>query len=129
MRKQTVEVSGRPRPANVTSKVVSMYKDKYMMEWMVDSLFSIEECRILYRRALVCTYHPCNIYNSELTFQGISDWTNIILTKKQKSNRFTFTFHDLIMDSEYEVIIQSRNTEGWSKPSHIFKFRTQAEGE
>ena len=64
MRKQTVEVSGRPQPANVTSKVVSMYKDKYMMEWMVDSLFRIEECRILFRRALVSIYQPCNIYFS-----------------------------------------------------------------
>ena len=51
-----VEVSGRPHPANVTSKVVSMYKDKYILEWMVDSLFVIEECRILYRVAGVSVY-------------------------------------------------------------------------
>ena len=52
-----VEVSGRPHPANVTSKVVSMYKDKYILEWMVDSLFVIEECRILYRVAGVSVYN------------------------------------------------------------------------
>ena len=51
-----MEVSGRPNPANVTSKVVSMYKDKYILEWMVDSLFTIEECRILYRVAGVSVY-------------------------------------------------------------------------
>ena len=33
-----------------------MYKDKYILEWMVDSLFAIEECRILYRVAGVSVY-------------------------------------------------------------------------
>ena len=59
------------------------------------------------------------------------DWTNIvptINTKKQKDNIFIFTFHDLSPDSEYEVIIQTRNKEGWADPSHIFKFRTKAKG-
>ena len=40
----------------MTSKVVSMYKDKYILEWMVNSLFAIEECRILYRVAGVSVY-------------------------------------------------------------------------
>jgi hypothetical protein len=56
VKKQSVEVSGQPHPAYVTSKVVSMYKDKYKLEWMVDSLFVIEECRILYRMARVSVY-------------------------------------------------------------------------
>ena len=51
-----MEVYGRPHPANVTSKVVSMYKDKYILEWMVDSLFVIDEYRILYRMAMVGVY-------------------------------------------------------------------------
>ena len=33
-----------------------MYKDKYILEWMVDSLLKIEECRILYRVARVSAY-------------------------------------------------------------------------
>ena len=33
-----------------------MYKDKYILEWMVNSLFVIEECRILYRMASVSVY-------------------------------------------------------------------------
>ena len=32
VKKESVEVSGRPHLANVTSKVVSMYKDKYILE-------------------------------------------------------------------------------------------------
>ena len=49
-------------------------------------------------------------------------------TKQQKDNRHTFTFDDLSPDSEYEVIIQTRNKEGWADPSHIFKFRTKTKG-
>ena len=49
-------------------------------------------------------------------------------TKEQKDNMFTFTFHHLTPDTEYEVIIQTRNREGWADPSTIFKFRTRTEG-
>ena len=105
----------------VTSPMVSMYKDKYNLKWVVDSLLTIEECRILYRAA------------NEMF--GPSDWTNIIPTmntKQEEDNRFTFTgqftFHGLSPDSEYEVIIQTRNKEGWADPSNIFKFSTRMEG-
>ena len=37
-----------------------MYKDKYILEWMVDSLFAIDECRILYRVAGVSVYKSGN---------------------------------------------------------------------
>ena len=70
MKKLSVEVSGRPHPANVTSKVVSMYKDKYILEWMVDSLFAIEECRILYRVAGVSVYKSGNHSYSPLSSGG-----------------------------------------------------------
>ena len=40
----------------------------------------------------------------------------------------SFHFFDLEPDTEYEVIIQSRNAEGWSDPSPIFKFATQSKG-
>jgi len=109
VKKKKVEVSGRPHPANVTSKVVSMYTDKYILEWMVDSLFAIEECRILYRVAGA----------------DKSDWTNIIPTMEKKDNMFTFTFHSLTPGTEYEVIIQTRNREGWADPPNIFKFKTR----
>ena len=58
----------------------------------------------------------------------LSDWINVILTNKQERNMSSFTFTDLTPSTEYEVIIQSRNKEGWSEPSHIFQFRTTAEG-
>lgn len=70
VRKQSVEVYGRPHPANVTSKVVSMYKDKYILEWMVDSLFAIEECRILYRVAGVSVYKSNSHAYSPLSSGG-----------------------------------------------------------
>ena len=47
---------------------------------------------------------------------------------EQKDNMFTFTFPSLTPDTGYEVIIQTRNREGWANPSNIFKFKTMAEG-
>lgn len=57
-----------------------------------------------------------------------SDWTNIIPTMEQKDNMFTFTFHSLTPGTEYEVIIQTRNREGWADPPNIFKFKTRDGG-
>ena len=57
-----------------------------------------------------------------------SDRTNIIPTMEQKDNMFTFTFHSLTPGTEYEVIIQTRNREGWADPPNIFKFKTRDGG-
>jgi hypothetical protein len=47
-------------------------------------------------------------------------------------NSFTYTgsfnFFGLEPATQYEVIIQSRNREGWSDPSEIFKFSTRPHG-
>ena len=48
-----MEVSGKPQIAIITSPVVSMYRDKYQLEWRVESFLRIEECRILFRIAKV----------------------------------------------------------------------------
>ena len=46
------------------------------------------------------------------------------------SNSFTYTgnfvFYGLRPQTEYEVIIQSRNREGWSDPNDIYKFTTRS---
>lgn len=67
------------------------------------------------------------------------EWTNIIPTienprpSSQYRNRFTYTgnfvFYGLVPSTEYEVIIQSRNREGWSDASDIFRFSTRDRGE
>ena len=48
-------------------------------------------------------------------------------------NRFTYTgnfvFYGLTPSTEYEVIIQSRNKEGWSDASDIFRFSTRDRGD
>jgi hypothetical protein len=68
-----------------------------------------------------------------------SDWTNIIPTisdahpTQHYRNSFTYTgnfvFYGLTPATEYEVIIQSRNKEGWSDPNDIFRFSTRSRGE
>ena len=70
-----------------------------------------------------------------------NDWTNIIPTISDASpkrshghlkNSFTYTgnfvFYGLRPSTEYEVIIQSRNSDGWSDPNDIFKFSTRSRG-
>ena len=74
-----------------------------------------------------------NFYNKEPV-----EWTNIIPTiddprpSSQFRNRFTYTgnfvFYGLAASTEYEVIIQSRNKEGWSDASDIFRFSTRDRG-
>ena len=52
---------------------------------------------------------------------------------QQYHNSFTYTgnfvFYGLTPSTEYEVIIQSRNREGWADPNDIFRFSTRSKGE
>jgi len=68
-----------------------------------------------------------------------AEWTNIIPTIEDSDrsaasqiykNSFSYTgnfvFYGLIPSTDYEVIIQSRNKEGWSNASDIFRFSTRS---
>ena len=72
-----------------------------------------------------------------------SEWTNIIPQIPNTSNKspydyqmignsFSYTgnfvFFGLTPSTEYEVIIQSRNREGWSDATDIFRFNTRSQG-
>ena len=69
-----------------------------------------------------------------------SEWTNIIPPIDDSSpndsqmfrNSFSYTgnfiFYALLPSTEYEVIIQSKNREGWSEPTDIFRFSTRSRG-
>ena len=66
-----------------------------------------------------------------------TEWTNIIpptlgQESKEFKNSFTFSgsfsFYQLSPSTDYQVIIQSRNEEGWSDPSNIFTFTTRHKG-
>ena len=39
-----------------------------------------------------------------------------------------FVFYGLTPSTQYEVIIQSRNREGWSDATDIFRFNTRSQG-
>ena len=107
-RKESVIVSGEPHAAEITSDKISKSSESYRLEWRVVSLFKIEECRILYRQV-----------------DEDMDWTNIIpiLDLKQRE-KYSFNFHQLREGTKYDVIVQTRNREGWSEPSKIFTFST-----
>ncbi len=77
-------------------------------------------------------------YQQQQQQQVEADWTNIIPTISDRrpsasyANSFTYTgnfvFYGLRPSTEYEVIIQSRNREGWSDPNDIYKFTTRTRG-
>jgi len=143
----SIEVSGRPHAAKIISSRLSSFKDMYNLTWTVNSFLPIEEYRILYRvnspnygndayqyasssSTSSKAGRSSNFYNKEPV-----EWTNIIPTiddprpSSQFRNRFTYTgnfvFYGLAASTEYEVIIQSRNKEGWSDASDIFRFSTR----
>ncbi len=77
--------------------------------------------------------------------QGGGEWTNIIPTMRGQDsssskmrtlsqapfkNSFSYTnhfvFYGLAPSTEYEVIVQSRNREGWSDPNEIYRFTTRS---
>lgn len=128
--RKSIEVSGRPHPARVISPNVSFTKDQYNLTWTVDSFIKIDEYRILYRVLLKNGQEPSGFHGPPKH----TEWTNIIPTLGNRQlmgykNSFTYTgsfnFFGLEPATQYEVIIQSRNREGWSDPSEIFKFSTR----
>merc|ERR1712241_212010 len=137
-----IDVSGRPHAAKIVSNPLSYFKDQYNLTWTVDSFLPIKEYRILYR-VFTQTYGKTSAYaqygrraaSASSSANSESDWTNIIPTisdnrPSQYHNSFTYTgnfvFYGLTPSTEYEVIIQSRNREGWSDPNDIFRFSTRS---
>lgn len=139
-----IDVSGRPHSAKIISPHLSYFKDQYNLTWTVDSFLQIEEYRILYRefKANYGQTRSTGVYGEPSEHQHHyrqspeSDWTNIIPTisdhkpSSSYKNSFTYTgnfvFYGLKPSTEYEVIIQSRNKEGWADPNDIFKFTTRS---
>jgi len=140
----SIEVSGRPHAAKIITPRLGSYKDQYNLTWTVNSFLPIEEYRILYR--VNSPHYGNDAYQFASAKTGRSspgfynnkqpiEWTNIIPTidnpepSSQYRNRFTYTgnfvFYGLTPSTEYEVIIQSRNKEGWSDASDIFRFSTR----
>jgi len=150
-----IEVSGRPHVARIVSPRLSYFKDQYNLTWTVDSFLPIEEYRILYRVDAPPTFGTQNGYHTYTSASdnesrggraegkqqvqpGPAEWTNIIPTiddpartaaqvyKNSFSYTGNFVFYGLLPSTDYEVIIQSRNKEGWSNASDIFRFSTRS---
>lgn len=151
----SIEVSGRPHRAKILSPNLGFKKETYNLTWTVDSFLPIEEYRILYRVNLPA-YHAIEKNRPSRTSQSNrnsnksprfldsqpSEWTNIIpqipQRKDQNPNDYTmigtsfsytgnFVFYGLTPSTQYEVIIQSRNREGWSDATDIFRFNTRSQ--
>eukprot|EP00093_Oithona_nana_P010757 10757.XXX_265016_286838_1 [CDS] Oithona nana genome sequencing. len=139
----SIEVSGRPHASKIVSNSLGSFKDQYNLTWTVNSFLPIEEYRILYRVNTAHFVNDAYQFASSAKSGRVSksyskqpiEWTNIIPQienphpTSQFANRFTYTgnfvFYGLDASTEYEVIIQSRNKEGWSDASDIFRFSTR----
>lgn len=51
--KKFIEVSGRPRPAEIISEPWSKYADSYELSWKVQSFPPVMEIRVMFRKLLV----------------------------------------------------------------------------
>lgn len=51
--KKFIEISGRPRPADIISQPWSKHTDSYDLAWKVQSFPPIMEVRVMYRKLLV----------------------------------------------------------------------------
>uniref|UniRef100_A0A0K2SXN7 Ig-like domain-containing protein n=1 Tax=Lepeophtheirus salmonis TaxID=72036 RepID=A0A0K2SXN7_LEPSM len=134
----SIEVSGRPHIAKIVTPNLGYFKNQYNLTWTVDSFLPIEEYRILYRINREPDYeNESRKPHSSMARRHPIEWTNIIppIGDAKPSfkyyNTFTykgsFVFYSLNPGTEYEVIIQSRNKEGWSNATDIFRFSTRKE--
>lgn len=55
--KKFIEISGRPRSAEIISQPWSKYMDSYELAWKVQSFPPIQEVRVMYRKLLVRGRH------------------------------------------------------------------------
>jgi len=114
-------LSGKPQRVIMTSDAVSHRANQYMLTWKSVSLLRVQEYRILYRR-------------KGEEGERDTEWTNIIPTMEKRKSRLrydgvtfkgSFTFYALKKGSQYEVLVQARNEEGWSpKGRKPFVFST-----
>lgn len=56
--KKFIEISGRPRPAEIISEPWSKYTDSYDLAWKVQSFPAVVEVRVMYRKLLVSWRGP-----------------------------------------------------------------------
>ncbi len=52
---------GQPNRANITSRGLSFYSDRYNLTWAVFSYSEVLKYRILYRKVIVSTFQQCLI--------------------------------------------------------------------
>lgn len=129
--KRSIEVTGRPDVAIITSSKTSRSKDSYEMLWTVKSYSPIIEYKVLYRP------DRANKSNQEMQYKRPmrrwnDDWTELLLnpaSTDQLEKSRTETIHNLDPGTKYEATVQSRNRYGWSEVSQSFYFTTSTKNE
>ncbi|XP_019869703.1 lachesin [Aethina tumida] len=120
--KRYIELSGKPGPARVTSPQYSNPHD-YDLSWIVQSVFPILEVRILYRRMMI---------NSSYHHPG--QWHDLLVKPPQSYNSATgersqtYRLSNLVADSVYECLIQTRNHHGFGELSDLHQWFSSPRG-
>lgn len=93
----------------------------FRISWRTDSYASIEQYRLLYRKAPTDS-NPTHSYA----------WTSVVIPGPQHTvqdkfrNKATFVLTQLEMEVEFQVQVQAKNAFGWGKVSEQFSFRTSS---
>ncbi|KAM7358899.1 limbic system-associated membrane protein isoform 1-T3 [Cochliomyia hominivorax] len=117
--KKYIEVSGRPGPADFISPALSGSLDHYNLTWTIESIPTLEEIKLLYRRLLMNeTYqHPGKWHEYHIKPTAVrTDSTHYIMS---------YVIKNLEHNAVYEAIVQARNKYGWNEISDIHQFYTR----
>jgi len=115
----TITISGKPIAPSIDTRVEVLGGGNFKISWRTDSYASIEQYRLLYRKAPAPT-------NPGQSFA----WTSVVIpgpqhtTQDRNRNKATFTLTQLDIEVDYQVQVQAKNAFGWGKVSKQFTFRT-----
>lgn len=117
----TITISGKPIAPTIDGRVEVLGGGNFRISWRTDSYASIEQYRLLYRKAPTDN-NPTHSYA----------WTSVVIPGPQHTvqdkfrNKATFILTQLEMEVDFQVQVQAKNAFGWGKVSEQFSFRTSS---
>ena len=107
---KTTEVSGRAKPAEVTSALAGSEPDRYVLTWLAQSNTRIEKFKVEYKD------------------QGGDKWMEVYSSPAEptpQTFKGSVVLENLTPGSQYTGRVESMNMYGWSEHNKQFKFSTK----
>jgi len=117
----TVTISGKPIAPNIEERIEDMGDSSYKIMWNTNSYATIEQYRLLYRKA-----------PSQDTPNHSYAWTSVVIPGAQHTiqesykNKASFILQQLEEEADYQIQVQAKNAFGWGKVSEQFSFGTNS---